>query len=253
MLDAPAVSLVIPLLNEEENVRSLVATLSVALTSTGHTYELILVDNGSTDGTGRVIDELALTDPRVRKVRIAVNEGYGHGILSGLGEARGDRVAFMCGDLQVHEDDVAAILTRAVEENFDLLKATRATRHDGVKRRFFSLALNTLVPMVFGTLGGDVNGTPKVMTRELFQALRLSSKRWFIDAEIMIKSGTMPDLRCGEVPVVFHPRREGRSAVRCLQASREFLWEMARYRLSGLSRFRVEQRAGTEPSRAQTG
>lgn len=238
MSDVPAISLVIPLYNEEDNVRSLVATLGNALERAGLVFELLLVDNGSSDATGRLVDELCGEDPRLRKVSVTVNEGYGHGILRGLAEARGRHLAFMCGDLQVSEGDVVRILTHAIEGRFDLCKASRVERHDGAKRKFFSFALNKLVPLVFATLGRDVNGTPKVMTRELYSRLDLESKRWFIDAEIMIKATAMPGIRIAEVPVVFRARREGRSAVRCLPASLEFLREMARYRMSDLSRFR---------------
>ena len=245
----PDVSLVIPLYNEEGNVRSLVATLAPALAGLDH--ELILVDNGSRDGTSGLIDELAAAADTIRKVTVEHNEGYGHGILSGLREARGRWVAFMCGDLQVAEADVAVILEKAVSEGHDLVKAVRVDRRDGFKRRFFSFALNRLVPLVFATGGQDVNGTPKVMTRDLFQRLSLESKRWFIDAEIMIKASTMPTLSLAEVPVVFHPRREGRSTVRCITASLEFLKEMARYRFTHLQRYRVARQP--EPSRAPGG
>lgn len=243
MTDSPAVSLVIPLFNEADNVRSLAETLTSGLQGAGIDFELVLVDNGSSDGTGRLLDELAASDPRVRKVDVPKNRGYGHGILTGLSAARGHRVAFMCGDLQVGEADVAKILGHAIEGDFDLVKATRVARHDGLKRRFFSMGLNVLVPLFFRTLGRDVNGTPKVLTRELYHALRLDSERWFIDAELMIKASTRKDLKFSEIPVVFHPRRGGRSTVRCLRASLEFLSEMMRYRLFDLARYRVRAQA----------
>lgn len=243
MAEIPAVSLVIPLYNEQDNVRSLVATLTSALGAASLHYELLLVDNGSRDRTAELVDELAASNPRIRKVVVAENQGFGHGILTGLSEARGARVAFMCGDLQVDEHDVVKCFRTAIDGNHDLVKATRVRREDGPKRRFFSFALNALVPLLFRTRGRDVNGTPKVMTRELFQTLHLESKRWFIDAELMIKASALPGLSFSEVPVVFHPRREGKSAVRCLVASVEFLREMLFYRLSGLRQFRGAARA----------
>lgn len=248
MAEIPAVSLVIPLYNEEDNVRSLAVTLSGALTAAGLDYELVLVDNGSRDRTAERVEELLRSDGRIRKVVVPENQGFGHGILTGLREARGQRVAFMCGDLQVEEGDVVKCLRTAIDGGHDLVKATRVRREDGPKRRFFSMALNLLVPLLFRTRGHDVNGTPKVMTRDLFQRLRLESKRWFIDAELMIKASALPGLSFAEVPVVFHQRRGGRSAVRCLVASVEFLREMIFYRFSGLRQFRGEARAEAAPA-----
>ena len=77
-------SLVFPAYNEEAGLRDVVLCLMGALDEAGIVCELVLVDNGSRDGTERVIDALAQCDPRIRKVRVPVNQGYGWGILCGL-------------------------------------------------------------------------------------------------------------------------------------------------------------------------
>lgn len=219
-------SLVIPLYNEEENVEAVARGLLGALRSAGLPFELLLVDNGSSDGTAGLIDRLAADNPEVRKVTVAVNQGYGWGVLQGLRAAQGDVLGYMAGDGQTDPEDVVRVYRLLVQQGLPLAKARRVRRHDGLVRLLITLLANLLFRVLFRLRTSDVNGTPKLMTRPLYESLALRSKDWFVDAELMIKCARR-GVPFGEVPATFGARERGRSNVR-LATLLEFLRNIGR-------------------------
>jgi len=228
---APEFSLAIPLYNEAGNVEQVVSDLVAAMESVGVDYELVLVNNGSRDATGEIIERLARDNPRLVTVHIPVNQGYGWGIVVGLQHCRGRYLGYAWGDNQVRAEDVVRVFQRLRQGDVDLAKSYRVERHDGLQRLIITRVYNVVFPLVFPVDSLDVNGCPKLFTREAYDAIRPQSKDWFLDPEIMIKARRL-DLRVAEVPVVFHRRASGRSKVRWGTVV-EFLRNMVRYRLRG--------------------
>jgi glycosyltransferase involved in cell wall biosynthesis len=228
--DSPRFSLVLPLYDEEESVVAVARGLVEALESAGERFELILVDNGSRDRTRELVEELRRGDPRVVCVALDDNRGFGGGVLAGFSAARGDLVGFMGGDGQVTPSDLVDVLGAVRRQHLDLAKGRRIARHDGIRRRVVSVVYNGLFRLVFGTRVADVNGSPKILRRELLQALALRSRDWFLDAEIVLKAHVLK-ARIGEVPITFGRRTGGGSHVR-IAAIAEFLRNMIRYRFS---------------------
>jgi glycosyltransferase involved in cell wall biosynthesis len=224
-------SLVVPFYNEEANLPEVPRALAAALDEAGVDYELITVDNGSRDGTGALLAGLASQNPRVRPLRVEVNEGYGWGVLNGLRAARGEYVAWMGGDGQIAPADVVRTWQTMVDLAPDLAKVRRVRRGDGWKRILVSQFCNMLFPLLFPVTSRDINGTPKIMRRELCESLDLQSKDWFIDAELMIKLGYR-GARILELPVVFLAREKGSSSVR-VSSIFEFLANIWRARTQG--------------------
>lgn len=216
-------SVVIPLRNEVENVAPVAAGLAVALRCEGVAFELILVDNGSSDGTGEAIDRLAL--PEARKA-VEAERGFGRAVLRGLTEARGEVVGFMPGDGQVAPEDLVGLYRAMVARGAALAKVRRSRRQDGLARWLVSLACNLSFRLLFGLATWDVNGSPKLMRRDLYESLALRSQDWFLDAEIMIGCARRR-VTYVEVPVTFRPRASGASNVRWSTAF-EFLGNMGR-------------------------
>ncbi len=227
----PELSLAIPLYNEEENVASVVAELVRALEEQHIDYELVLVDNGSEDATGEIIERLAQENPRLVPVHIPVNQGYGWGIITGLRHCRGRYLGYAWGDNQVRAEDVVRIFLRLREGDVDLVKSRRVERHDGLQRLIITKVYNTVFPLFFPVHSADVNGCPKIFTREAYEAIQPQSKDWFLDAEIMIKAHRL-GLRVEEVPVIFYPRASGKSKVRW-KTVLEFALNMFRYKIKG--------------------
>ena len=221
-------SLVLPLYNEADGIAAIVANLTGALEHEALPYQLVLVNNGSTDGSAAILASLASRNAHVHVTTVPVNLGYGWGIICGLEEATGEIVGFMCADGQIAPVDVIRVYRRLIEGTVDLSKVVRVTREDGFQRRVMSAVYNRLFRLLFAVDAADINGTPKLMWRSRCAELDLSSKDWFIDAEVMIRA-VERGFRVGEVPVNFAAREHGSSNVK-LTTSLEFLRNMFRYR-----------------------
>lgn len=224
-------SLVLPCYNEADGLRATVLELLEALAGRSVAAELVLVDNGSSDGTGAVIDELVAEGRPVVKVVVTVNEGYGNGILQGLKPCRGRLVGFLCADGQVEAADVVRIYDIAARATTPkLVKVRRRFRMDGLRRKLISTTYNVLTTAMFGNLRSiDINGNPKILPRQSLEAMRLESKGWFLDAEVMIKAKRL-GLEVYELNVMAKMREEGLSNVKP-ETCWEFAVNLLRYRL----------------------
>ncbi len=227
---APELSLVMPCYNEEACLKQTVGELTAAFAARNIRLQLVLVDNGSHDRTGIIIDELQQAGLPVTKVVVTVNQGYGYGVVEGLKSASAPLVGFICADGQVPpEAAVAAFSLARSAERPTLIKVRRRFRKDSWRRKLVSVAYNLGMQVVFGWLGSiDVNGNPKILPRDYLTAMCLRSRDWFLDPEIMIKSKYM-GLRVIECQVEGKLRQGGKSNVR-VTTCWEFLKNIARYR-----------------------
>jgi glycosyltransferase involved in cell wall biosynthesis len=224
-------SLAIPLYDEERNVECVTRDLMDVLDATDLNYEIVLVDNGSRDSTGRLIDKLTRTYAnRLRRVSIPVNEGYGLGVIKGLEPCRGRFVGYLVGDGQVDPADVPKIYEAARTAPGHLAKGYRIGRKDGSMRKMLSLIYNTSFRLFYGVKVRDVSGTPKVLARDLLDTLGPKSRNSFFDAELLIKANAL-GIGVVEVPIQDHSRRAGRSHVD-LNVIRGMFATLARYRFS---------------------
>jgi glycosyltransferase involved in cell wall biosynthesis len=238
--DPPQLSLVMPCFNEEEVVAETLGDLRGAFAQHGFDLEIVAVDNGSSDRTGAILEELAAEDPRLVPVRVARNEGYGHGILSGLPACSAPWIGLICADGQVDADDVARLFRDALRSpEPKLFKVRRRFRMDGWLRKLVSVTYNLGTAVLFPGLGSiDVNGNPKILPAEAVRRMQLQSKDWFLDAEIMIKARRM-GLPVHETNVFARMRGGGTSNVRpttCLEFARN------------LARARLGRGSGTHPA-----
>ncbi len=137
----PLVSVVVPLYNEVDNVRPLLDQVHRAFAGEAtHDYECLFVNDGSTDGTGALLDELAAGEPRLRPIHLAHNLGQSAALYAGLQAARGEYMVTMDGDLQNDPADVPKVLALLAE--YDCVCGYRATRHDSWVRRMSSRIAN---------------------------------------------------------------------------------------------------------------
>jgi glycosyltransferase involved in cell wall biosynthesis len=213
--NVPDLSLVMPCYNEEESVAITIRRLVTVFEAAGHDIEIVAVDNGSRDRTGEILTRLAGEHAGVRPCRVAVNQGYGFGILSGIPLARGHWIGFIPADGQIDAEDVVRLYEAAAESNgYVLAKARRRFRMDGLRRRIVSIVYNLLIRVLWPRLDSlDVNGTPKILRRDAVLAMRLESRNWFLDPEILLKAHAM-GLRVLEYNVFARMRGNGASHVR---------------------------------------
>ncbi len=213
--------------NEEENVLSVVTNLKEALERRGIDYQLVLVDNGSTDGTSKYIDDLVKGDDRLKKATVVENKGYGWGAIHGLNAGEGEWVGFMAGDGQVDPRDVVRLF-QAAGSGADLVKVRRSYRQDGFVRGVISDVYVMIFCLIFNLPFYDVNATPRIFRRKWLDKFRLVSRDWFLDAEILVKAKNL-GLSIKEVKIVFKRREGGASNVNLITIF-EFLKNIAKLR-----------------------
>ena len=239
MTGSPAISLVMPCYNEEAIVAQTVRRVLTAFERAGIAMELVVVDNGSRDRTGAILQELAAEHPQIVVHRVEVNIGYGNGILSGLPLCTAEWIGVIPADGQVDAEDAVRLFEDALACGEPVMaKARRRFRMDGPARKAVSIAYNLFFRSLWpGVESLDINGLPKIIPREVVQRMQLTSRQWFLDPEIMIKAHYL-GIRVLEYNVFARMRGSGLSHVRA-STCWEFFTALLRYRFSGeLSRWR---------------
>jgi len=235
----PDLSLVMPCFNEEEALPSTARDQLETFARAGVRLQLVLVDNGSTDETGAIIDGLVADGLPVKKVAHTENQGYGGGILSGLRACDAAIIGYLCADGQVSAEDTLMV-HRLIQGREDrvLAKVRRRFRQDSFKRKLISIGYNGLMQGLYGGLGAiDINGSPKLFSRAVFDRMRLMSADWFLDPEIIVKAHYL-GLRIIEIDVEGYARQGGASNVN-LDTCVEFVGNIGRYRFGdALKRWR---------------
>ena len=200
-------SVVVPLFNEEDSVRPLYAAIVNGVEPLGVNFEIVLVDDGSRDGTVCVADEIARADPRVCLVKFRRNYGQTPAMAAGIAEARGEIIVTMDGDLQNDPADIGELLTR-IEEGNDIVVGWRHDRQDKLwTRKIPSRIANALIAKVTGVPIRDNGCSLKAYRACLIKQIPLYSEMHrFIPAMASIAGP-----RIAEIRVRHHARRFGRS------------------------------------------
>jgi glycosyltransferase involved in cell wall biosynthesis len=205
----PRLTFFFPAYNEEENIAR---TVELALSQIGPlvpSIEVLAIDDGSTDRTPQLADELAAADPRVR-VHHQPNRGYGGAIKAGFAEARGELICFSDGDLQFDLREMSRLLDRLADASkpVDAVIGYRIKRRDPVHRIFIAKTYNAIVSVAFGLRVRDIDCAMKLFRREVFEGLRLDAEGPFLSAELLIKLRAR-GVRMAQVGVNHFPRAAG--------------------------------------------
>lgn len=200
-------SVIVPIHNELENIPHLHELVMAALQPTKLEYELVLVDDGSKDGSTQVLRELAAADKRVRVIELRRNFGQSAAMLAGIRESTGDYVVTMDGDLQNDPTDIPRLLAR-LGEGYDLVHGWRRDRKDRwLDRKLPSLLANKLISRVTRYSVHDLGCTLKAFRREVALELELYGE---MHRFIPILAD-MRGARCVELEVKHHPRIFGKT------------------------------------------
>lgn len=221
--------------NEEEYIgRTLSAAreAGAALIAAGEIsdYEIIVIDDASTDSTGDLADQAAAADPRVRVVHHPVNRKLGGSIKTGFAHAVGDIVLYTDADLpfDMKELEKACRLMRQYEA--DIVSAYRFDRTgEGYVRTVYSLLYNLLVRVFFGVRIRDVNFAFKLVRRRIFEHVVLESEGSFIDAELIIRASKL-GYQIVQFGVDYFPRTRGVSTLSSPGVIAKILREMRHLR-----------------------
>jgi glycosyltransferase involved in cell wall biosynthesis len=205
------VSIVVPMYNEVDNVEPFVTAVHEALQGYGHAWELIIVNDGSRDGTQQALDEQArLRGPHVRPIHLWRNFRQTAAMQAGIDASRGDVIVTLDGDLQNDPKDIPALVQRLIDGDLDLVAGWRQNRQDGfILRKIPSRIANRLIRRITGLEFQDLGCSLKAYRASVLKRVKLYGEMHrFIPA--WMATVTSP-ARMAEMPVSHHARTRGES------------------------------------------
>lgn len=224
-------SVILPVHNQADIIEPVYKNILKNLTKLGASYECILVENGSTDGTKSIVFRLAKTYPNTRA--LTAPKGYGSAVLAGLSKARGRYVCYMPSDGQIDLSVFPRLWKFSQSGRWDVVKVKRITR-ETVKRLLLSRMLAYLVTLLFGVPVWDINGSPRILLLSKMQDLNLQYRDSFIDTEFAVKAHSL-GWQVMEIPMKTLPRYGGTST-RGWHTFAEFLKNLWEFKTGGKKR-----------------
>lgn len=203
----PRVSVVVPLLDEEGTLEELHAKLTAVLTRLGRPYEILFVDDGSRDGSPRILKKLAASDPAVGYLRFRRNFGKSAALDAAFRRARGEIVITMDADLQDDPEEVPRLIAALEEGELDLVSGWKQKRHDPLGKTLPSKLFNFTVRKLTGLTLNDFNCGLKAYRAEALDGLDLYGELHRYIPVLVAWRG----FSVGELAVTHHPRKWGRS------------------------------------------
>ena len=200
-------SVLIPVYNEADNIQPLCEALLPALKAIGRSFEVIFINDGSTDATEARLMAVASGERQVRVINFRRNVGQTAAMMAGIDHARGNVIVPMDGDLQNDPADIHTLITK-LDEGYDVVSGWRRDRQDGFTKRVLpSMIANKLISAISGVHLNDYGCTLKAYRREMLQGFRLYGEMHRFVPIYARWQGA----RLAEIPVTHHPRRFGTS------------------------------------------
>jgi glycosyltransferase involved in cell wall biosynthesis len=202
----PDLTVLVPLYNEEGSLDELHKAVVQTVESLGLGFELIFVDDGSTDGSEAVLAEIHNRDPRVKVITFRRNFGKSAALAVGFSEARGSVIVTMDADLQDDPREIPNLLKK-LDEGYDLVSGWKVKRHDPISKTVPSRLFNFVTSKVTGIPLHDFNCGLKAYRRDAAKSLNVYGELHRFLPVLVHWSGFRP----GEIPVVHHPRKYGKT------------------------------------------
>ena len=213
-----AVSFVLPIYNEEQSLPELYRQLAAAGEKLGEAFEIILIDDGSTDGSFPILRKMQTADPRVKVIRLRKNFGQTAALTAGFDHARGEIIVTLDADLQNDPAD-ASLLVAKLREGYDIVSGWRQKRKDKFLSRLLSRMANWLISRITKVRLRDYGCTLKAYRREVVQNIQLYGEMHRFIPAIASQIG----VAIAEVPVNHRPRLYGKSKYKLTKSVRVFL------------------------------
>lgn len=225
---APSLSVVLPMRNEEPYVQRVISAARAGAAAVSDDYEILVVDDASTDRTRELAEALAGKDHRVRVLHEPQGGGLGASLRAGYRAATKELVLYSDADLPFDFDEVARAVRLLEYQEADVMSAYRFDRtSEGILRTLYTLAYSALVRTLFGLRLRDINFSFKLFRRALLEEIELRSQGSFIDAEFLIRARNA-GARIIQMGVDYFPRTRGQSSLASPAVILGILVEMAR-------------------------
>ncbi|MEN6478233.1 MAG: glycosyltransferase family 2 protein [Anaerolineales bacterium] len=217
-----------PAYNEAANIAAMIDLVKERTANLVDDLEIIVVDDGSKDGTGDIVREIAARDPRVRLVPHEVNQGYGAAVADGVWAATKELVFFTDSDLQFDLQELPRFLARI--QDADLVIGYRYARSDPWYRRLFGQGWSWLVNLMFGYTARDVDCAFKLFRRTVVEQVQVGSRGATFSAEFLVRA-KRAGFKLVEEPVSHYPRRAGKQTGAHLRVIMRAFRELFKLRL----------------------
>lgn len=221
-----SLSFVFPMYNEIDNIEACVLGAMQIGEKMAIDYEIVVVDDASTDGCGALADRLTELYPVIKVIHHPVNRKLGGALKTGFANATKQYILYMDSDLPLDFADVCAAIPKI--GNADMLIGYRKTRDESFRRKFISKVYNRMIRLVFGLKVRDVNFSFKLFKREVYQQIILESEGSFVDAELLIETYKKGYV-IREVGLDYHPRVAGVSTLASNSVIKKIFTEMWHY------------------------
>ena len=217
-------SIVTSMYNEEQNVDNFLGELIETFKKNNNIKtEIIVVDNGSTDNTGKICDIYSKKYNNVKVIHAPTPTlGKGNGVSLGIKQTSGKYIALIDSDLQQDPRDIIKLLDKIKQKKYDFIIGWRKDRKDPLIRKIVSKFYNMLVRIFFNVSVPDIAGQPRIFRREVIEGKNIISKRWIIEVELPFIA-KKNDFKVGYFPVNHKPRIGGKSNVKFMTIFEMFI------------------------------
>src|SRR3989338_7867982 len=223
-------SIVLPAHNEAENLPGLIQDVTAYLESLGWDYEIIIVNDGSTDGTQNILEELQIKNSRIISVHHPKNRGYGAALRSGFSAATKEWLFFMDSDRQFDIKEISKLANYI--DKYYMVIGYRKDRQDHLIRKINAGIFNIAVNLLFGLWVRDIDCAFKLMRREIVNKANLESNGALISTELLVRAEKL-GYKIKQIPVTHYPRLSGQSSGGNIKVILRAVKEILLFRLTG--------------------
>ena len=207
-----SISIILPALNEEGNIEAAIQDIQLYFHSREEKYEIIVINDGSTDSTGEIADRLVKENGSVRVIHHSINKGYGSALKEGFENSKYKYVFFTDSDRQFDIKGLDILLPLIKTDAVEIIIGYRLKRKDPFLRRFLSWGYNSLVGYLFDLNVKDIDCAFKIFRKDIFSKIEIESKNFFVNTEVLAKAMYF-GFNVLEVGVPHFPRTAGKTTV----------------------------------------
>ncbi|MEW6400648.1 MAG: glycosyltransferase family 2 protein [Chloroflexota bacterium] len=205
-----SISVIVPVFNEIELLETSISQISIFLQSHFADYEILIVESGSTDGSGEACDRLTARFPLITVIHEGKKTGFGSALKIGYAQARKDLIWLIVVDMPFPLETILTALPLFSE--YDCVFSYRSKDNRSFLKRFRSYIYNVLAKTILGLRVKHVNSAFRIFRRGVIQALPLESKSWTLDAEVLYEI-TRRQVPYTEIPVELKERLQGKTTI----------------------------------------